>query len=588
MGAMLPFRRFNSQPTSLDGVVLNPKHPAIKELQVATFATDSATFFNVAQGVPFNDPYPELSFTRQSITAQGRARATHGGAYRNELTPASVTPRSALKVSTARGKLTTLIFIRPKIASGASAVGTILAAGEALGNWDMTQISWGPNNNISAKCVNGTTITSDAPLTLGGYYAIAFVNDGPNSSQRLYINGVKQSGTSSYGGNAGKQLDNFVLGVTNQDDSIDVFAAFAWSDVLNDATIADLSRNPYPLLAKQRSASAKLSAASVVVRHTLAGANGLQINVCTTAAIVQHYQLTLAACTQGNVSSSGSLVQHYRLTSSGMQQVNASATGAVSERHKPVAASIAQVNVVTVGATSQRHILAGSASAQQSASSTSTVAQHHKLTGQASSQLNVTSLGTIGGLRHNLSAVGGMQGNGVATGAVSQHFKLTAAGCGQQNTCTAGAAGQHHRLIAAAVSQNNVSPLVTLGLTRQTLSASLPDMQFNASPAGVVTQHYKLGGTNGLQRGSVSVASIVLHHALSALAATQINLAPAGLVNTRHALGINSCIQVNLSSIGRIPLSQEAALKMRHFPLMGLTQTYPLVGQKQHYPLEGK
>lgn len=273
------------------------RNPHARDLVLATYAEEQNIFRNLVDGKLATEGGGSPAFNVQTITQWGRSKATRGSSYANRWLLNPLTPVGH------RGKMTVLVLCSPRVANG-TATRYVVSGGENSGGWAMARVGAITGDYFIGSCVNGAVLQSDAPYTLGNFYAVAFTNYATATPvavgrQRLYVNGIKQAAEGSYASNNSKSIDYLTIGSALAN-HWDIYGVFVWARELTANEVAEISANPYQLLAQRRSmlklgASAPVSPSpiSVGTAHSQLAGGDVSMRVSRRVA-VQATQLQLA------------------------------------------------------------------------------------------------------------------------------------------------------------------------------------------------------------------------------------------------------------------------------------------------------
>lgn len=252
----LPRRRHSTQPHR--PLPIDRLNPITRNLCIATYAGDEPAFFDCVHWRMLTDPYSEGSMSRRSITPMGRARGTNGGSYRNQW------PDNTSGLSPdpdASGTQTLMTIFRVNQIANAS-----LGQASSTDYWYQNNLGLTSTGYVTNSITNGPTLTSDAPVVVGGTYVVLSTNNGNVGRQSLYINGIKQASTGTFTGNGGKPTQTFTLAPGT---AVDIVASFMWSRELLPAECVEVSNNPYSLFAAQRFVLKPIAAAVATFQKAL-------------------------------------------------------------------------------------------------------------------------------------------------------------------------------------------------------------------------------------------------------------------------------------------------------------------------------
>lgn len=245
MSRLILPRRLTEQPQS--PVRVDRSHSAGQNLVIAAVPTAAKQFVELVRGCLFSDSYAEISFVTTGFRAEGRWRKTRGGSYRNTLSgPGNLLESSALGAPT--GAYTMLLLCRPQYSS--TSVIRIAGVG-ANSDWDQTAISIGDGTNARFSGYTSLStrgfVAADADYTVGQFYAVAFTCDLINGVQRLFVNGSKQSGSSTWADTSTPHwgLNNVFLSSGATSAGVEIYGLLSFNRVLLDGEIASLSANPW-------------------------------------------------------------------------------------------------------------------------------------------------------------------------------------------------------------------------------------------------------------------------------------------------------------------------------------------------------
>ena len=234
MSIILP-SRFNRQPHQ---VVPVDRSDVGRTLASAIVPTTAPVLLDLVSGIPLTDPFgpSEVSFNTHGFKEEGRFRSSKTGSYRN----------TGVLTANNTQRYTTINLFRPlSLVTSKSAVGTQFSAPSSwqlgslfLGDGTQSRIVGETNNNLLAS-----RVISDVDYEVGKFYIVAYTADLLSGEQRLFVNGIKQTGIGTYT-TGGTNTNPFSYTSITNLNVAEFYGSLFFTSILSDSNISKLSRTP--------------------------------------------------------------------------------------------------------------------------------------------------------------------------------------------------------------------------------------------------------------------------------------------------------------------------------------------------------